>query len=119
MSLINFSPFEVSEDQRIERAAQRPLLADSFVEADEDDRLWGRLHHSITARPKRRCRRRGCLPTGASDFEGEDQASIEQKVARCLVPLRQHERANAPAEHRFEVTFHSEGAARVAERSLS
>src|SRR5262249_58694483 len=37
------------------------------------------------------------------------QASVEQKVARYLVPLRQHEGANAPAEHRFEVTFQSEG----------
>src|SRR5262245_64192233 len=31
------------------------------------------------------------------------QASVEQKGARRLMPLRQHEGANASAEHRLEI----------------
>src|SRR5262249_32470688 len=44
---------------------------------------------------------------GANLFDR--QASVEQEGARYLVPLRQHEGANAPAEHRLEVTLQSKG----------
>ena len=37
------------------------------------------------------------------------QASVEQQGARHLVPLRQHEGANASAKHRLEVALQSEG----------
>jgi hypothetical protein len=45
------------------------------------------------------------------------QASVEQKGARYLVPSRQHEGANALAEHRIEITLQPErvGAENVSE----
>src|SRR5262247_4674167 len=36
-------------------------------------------------------------------------ASVEQKGARRLMPLRQHEGANASAEHRLEIALQPEG----------